>query len=338
MAYKNIINQTATNTPNFMKILKEWLCDNANGPQWTLHDTNITDWDNIAQNDWFVIKSEGESGKDRLYYKFVYYSATAVTVYGYQYWDATSHSGVSEYFYSTSYNYVKTDSSSFTWWCYGDLDAQVIVTKIGTDYYVFTFGKHDGVVDTVPVKTTADVSAGSSVWVSLDGWRSSFKVGAHVAILDDSNAEKAKIVAINQSENKIQLESLSNSYSSGATVLREVTYLVGGYQLNTYRSYFMVKDGTKDQSSNYLSVIHSNNLGNVFYCSTDPDKWDGEYFASPIYFIHTAEAGQGVVAVVKNLLAIAPGSITSEDVLSDEEGNNWRAFSQGGGFTLVKEV
>ena len=148
MAYANLVGIACIDKTEFFCRMRDFICKrngtydySGTGIGWTLHDSSYaTDEDNPADNDWYVIYSPGEGGKDDLYMKIVMTSAN-IYINGYQAWDATAHTGGNRYVTSTS-NFAVGVSDTPTLYIYGNLDGILCAKYLsgGADLKQISFG------------------------------------------------------------------------------------------------------------------------------------------------------------------------------------------------------
>jgi len=97
----NLIGLACADKAEAFKRIRDWICkrngtydysvDGLGG--WVLHDAvYATDEDTIANNDYFVIRSPGESGDEDLYFQFTYL-ANYIKIVGYLSWNNSAHTG-----------------------------------------------------------------------------------------------------------------------------------------------------------------------------------------------------------------------------------------------------
>ncbi len=228
-----------TGTPAFLVSLKDFLTGTVG---WTLHDDGSAD-----PYPYYVFKSFGESGAEDLYLRFQNDSgANRISVEAYQYWNATTHTGVNGAYYLSN-TYTRTsDTAQFIYWFFADLDHVFIVTKIGTIYY----GHYSGVVrrfwsDAIAV-TQAAATAGSNVVLPVNT-ALIFTVGEYYLIKDNAGIERVKVTAVNTSvtPNTVTVQTLTKGYAAGAKIGEDPQPVINGhfnspgvfYALNRFDGY-----------------------------------------------------------------------------------------------------
>ncbi len=95
MAYKNLLNIDCADKKEFFCRMRDFICKrngtydySSTGIGWTLHDSSYAvDEDNPAANDWYVICSPGEGGKDDMYFKIAWNGSQTnnITISGFLY-------------------------------------------------------------------------------------------------------------------------------------------------------------------------------------------------------------------------------------------------------------
>lgn len=239
MAYHST-SGTAASTADLLAKLKDFLVTTCG---WTLHD------DGSAQTEpYYVLKSVGESEMEDIYIQFINDSSSTdlITVRGYLYWNATTHTGVKGAYYSAATVITTKDSTSFLYWLYADLDHLFAVTKISTTYY----GHYSGIIKRywsgAVAITQAAASAGSSIIVQVND-ASIFTVGSYYIIKDDANIERVQITAVDTAStpNAITIATLVAAYASGAKIGEDPQPVIIGrntmpgpfYALNKYNGW-----------------------------------------------------------------------------------------------------
>jgi len=224
MAY-HYTSGSVANTGQLLKKLKEFMVDTVG---WTLHDTNITNWDNPSTGQWAVFYSDGESGRETLYYRLYYYSSDRIRVYGYLYWNASNHTGKRE-FHNSDETAIWGQSSSFLYWFYGSKDCIITITK--DDYRFMYFGLIDTLYNSEIALVQENVEAGSNRIIKLDKITDDMQVGRHIIIWDNNNMDRCKVVAVQESPNaQITVESLGHNYNVNSKVNCQNGYIVANYR------------------------------------------------------------------------------------------------------------
>lgn len=324
MAYKNLVAEAIASRAEVFKRIRDWICKrngsydySVSGLGWTLHDSSYaTNENSPASNDYFVIKSTGESGKEDLYFKITYSSTSGnIQIQMFQYWNNSTHAGVNGQ--TAANNLAVTESASGTLYIYGNLDYLFIGTIIGASIYGCLFGiVDDSVYDRTIAASSSSVSAGSNVVVTLDNVPSSWVVGGKVVVRDNTNIERITISAI--SGNDVTFTSISASYAAGCKFAKD--YPVICQNSTNMSSTFICMfghNGSKLQSVSLSpSVLVPGNSG-------DPDPAENEYMASRI---DVGNDTVGYLGGFTNILAIPATGFAHLSVYTTAEGVNYRAF------------
>lgn len=247
MAYVNLVNEVLDNAGTdageaeaFMRF-RDFVCKrngtydySATGIGWTLHDSSYAvDEDNAQINDWFVIHSTGETGRDKMYFKVILI-ADHIQINGWQYWNNSTHAGEGTSYFRDNAWFIQNPVALYI---YGDLDfIHPIIAGIAgtTNWSHGNFGCLDdswlvplegmGIPRNVQVCSSA-LSAGSDVSIVVPD--SSSKLWApdcHLFIMDDASIERILVKANNGSTTLTA--DLTNSYSAGARIAVVFPYYV----------------------------------------------------------------------------------------------------------------
>lgn len=324
MAYKNLVAEAIASRAEVFKRIRDWICKrngsydySVSGLGWTLHDSSYaTNENSPASNDYFVIKSTGESGKEDLYFKVTYSSTSGnIQIQMFQYWNNSTHAGVNGQ--TAANNLLVTESASGTLYIYGNLDYLFIGTIIGSSIYGCLFGiVDDSVYDRTIAVSSSSVSAGSNVVVTLDSVPSSWVVGGKVVVRDNANIERITISAISGSN--VTFTSISASYAAGCKFAKD---------------YPVVCQSTTNMGSGHVCLFGHNNLKiqNVSLATSivlpgslgDPDPAENEYMASPL---GVGGDTTGYFGGFSGVLMIPASGFTHLAVYTTAEGVNYRAF------------
>lgn len=331
MSYANLVNQACSSNTEAFQRLRDFLCKRSGtydysttGIGWTLHDAvYATDEDNVAAGDYFVAYSSGEDGGQDLYLK-VTLASGYINIHLYLYWDASTHVGVSAA--STANNWTATASTALTLWVYGDLDAVICIGKYGSIYYANLAGHcPDSEFATDVATSSAAVSAGSSVVVTVDAVPDGFAVGRKIYIRDTTNVEICTISAI--SGNDITLTTVVSSYTAGCKLQGEVSYFCQGSTQILSTWYALIgHNGTK-------SMTHAPEM-----TTPSPTTIDGLTEASPMLAIFEATTNSNIGPLPHIWLINSTGR-TVEGTEGDTNGNTYRYFMlYSSKYLLVREV
>jgi len=332
MAYKNLVAETGTTSEEFFCNMRDYLCA-LNGTYndysssgiggWTIHDSSYAvDADNPATNDWYVIKSTGESGGELLYFQVTFSSTGSTTVKGWLYWNASTHAGVTQY----GNSYLTTSGTNHTLWIYGNKDCFSVVVQFGTSVnYQLVCGKIQSLYYDDTVETTSGtISSGSSVVVSVGTVPTTWAVGKKVYVSDEAHIEQATITAISGTD--VTLDSLTYSYTSSNRIAQEVGYMNWG----SYYCYFLIDhDGATGQ------YIQPQADATTYYAGGD--GMEDKLFIPQLSFINGDEYYGDA-----NSLILHPQSgindLSNADSVSDGT-NNYRYFEFSSSvYLLMKEV
>lgn len=333
MAYVNLVNQACAGKIELFCRVRDYICKrngtydySTTGIGWTLHDSSYaTDEDNPVTNDWFVIKSEGEGGKDNLYFRFKWI-ASYITVHGFQMWDNFAHSGSKQY--STASNFSVEDAGAKTLWIYGDLNEVFIINKLSTtDYRATSFGKGEpGWIDQSEEIATCSttLTAGTDVSVVLDAIPSYWVPGREVYIrtthddnISNVHIEKTELKTVSSG---VVTVDLSNSYIAGSAVSDFVGYYASG-SINWYTSAFVLigENGLINQSCGWA---YNSALAEA---SFDPGTYEDRWTLLE-YFLNIAAAGLPLKSRhIKRTPQLNAG-LTAEDIIEEWDGTQWRVF------------
>lgn len=363
MAYVNLINEVLTGSTEaekqaeiFMRF-RDFVCKrnatydySSTGIGWTLYDSSYAvDEDNAAVNDWFVIYSTGELGRDKMFFKITLIS-NYIRINGWQSWDATNHVGVGTYYYRNNAWIIGT--APIALYIYGDLDfIHPIIAGIAgnTNWSHGGFGLLDdsflvplegmGFKRNVQV-CSSSLSAGSDVSIVVpDSSSKLWTPDCHLFIMDDASIERILVKANNGSTTLTA--DLTNSYSAGARIAVSFPYYIP-YNSTSYQW---------PGRTGYSAALHdmAGNLGPInmthFAVSTfgvnflDGTGWGSCYGAIPIG-ITSGSSGDGPLGLIPHALASSSVTgLTHEDLLDDITDSNvkWRYCSTSTG-RFYKEV
>lgn len=334
MAYANLVSLTCADKAEFFKRLRDFICKrngsydySTTGIGWILHDSSYAvDEDNPAVNDWFVISSVGESGRDTLYFQIKWVSGY-IAVRGWLYWNNSTHAGVQNY-YASENSFVLPDSINEPQLSiYGDLDYVFFAETAATNCYSGAFGKLQSCYETETIAhATADITAGSDVSITIDvAIPSDWKAGRGLFIWNSAGIEKTTIKTVDTGTQTITVD-LTNSYSGTVKLSRFLSYI----QTTTVSltSYLLInKAGTKLYSIG--APIFSASVANY-------DSFDNAYWLADIIFDKIG----GVHGKIKNMRSFANiAPLSHKDVLIDNDNVQWRCLVLNSSkYVAVKEV
>ena len=344
--YANIVQISCADKKEAFCRMRDFICKrngtydySTTGIGWTLWDSSYaTDQNNPAINDWFVIKSAGESTKEDLYFRFTWTSGY-IAIAGFQAWDPTAHTGGNQY-NTTTINYTVAEALVPQLWVYGDLDSIFVCSKAAadTDVRFSIFGKAQKpwayLDDQVAICSSA-LTAGSDVSITVDAVPAGWAVGRQVFIRTTHTGATATV----------KIEKTTIKTLSGTTITADLTNsYTANSKLTDHVGYFCSNSESALGTGNLLidaagtintgSTIASYNI-DVAGTNNDPGSYEGRY--------GMAEAGlnasNGFIGKIKNVCRIALGTLALFDVLQELDGTQWRYIKvYSNTFYVFKEV
>ena len=331
MAYANIVQINCADKKEAFCRMRDFICKrngtydySANGIGWTLWDSSYaTDENNPAINDWFVIKSAGESTKEDLYFKFTWTSGYIV-VFGFQAWNPTAHTGGNQY-NTINYNYTVSESLVPQLWVYGDLDSVFICTKAAadTDVRYTIFGKAqkpwEYLDDQVAICSSA-LTAGNDVEITVDSVPAGWAVGRQVFIrtthTDATATVKIEKITIKTLAGLVITADLVNSYTANSKLTDHVGYFCN-YSASALGTAYLLIDaagavGTGTTTISFDSAVAGTN--------NDPGSYETRYGMAEV----SLNAYNGHAGKIKNMYSVALGTLALFDVLEEADGTQWR--------------
>lgn len=348
MAYANILDVAAVDKNEIFCRVRDFICKrngtydySTTGIGWTLIDESYaTDEDNCAINDWYVIYSPGEGGKDDLYIQIKWVSGY-IACYGWQSWDVSTHAGSTSNRYGTASNWTTDEAIAGPFWVYGDLDSVLCVHYLSSvDYRSVAFGTLlPGYTNTSGVIATCSttLAAGSDVSIVVDAVPSEWEVGSEIFIRTTHNNDMATVevekITIKTIVSNTITADLTNSYTTGSCLSNHL-----GYYCQSGR-YFPASNMLIDTGGfqNSLTVRVSLLLLSTAF---DPEALESRYPLVNIF--HTT--GNGMGGIMKNIkysttYGVTPPQLTYQDVLEESDGTQWRTFKlYNGQYVAVLEV
>lgn len=325
MAYANLINQTCTaGKAEFFCRIRDFVCKrngtyadySATGIGWTLYDSSYAvDEDHPRLNDWFVIFSPGESGRENMYILCKWGTTTGFLFQGYLYWNITTHVGVLDYgVYSYSLTIADTISNPQLW-IYGDLDFVFFAEATSTNGQNNAFGKLKSTFESEDIGyCSSSITSGSDRTITVDiDLPADWVVGAGVFIWDMAHIEKVTIKTVNFSAKTITVD-VANSYTGTFRISRFLGYVatVAGFNFQTLKN----KLNTSSVSiGTYIDIP-----------ITSIDQLDNpnRHAMTPMYLSTTG----GIYGKIRNMFKVYPAApLVHKDILIDQEGNEWRYLS-----------
>jgi hypothetical protein len=333
MAYKNLINASCTDKPEFFCRMRDFICArngtydySSTGIGWTLHDSSYeTDEDNPAIDDWYVIYSSGEDTDQDLYFKITYVDGY-LKIEGYQSWDSTTHAGSTNK-YNTVNNFLLGETGSYTLWIYGNLDYLYNINGDGsaTNNYSCLFGKIEPGYNhqTGEVATcSAALTSGSDVSITVDAAPTGWAVGRELFIRtshnDDMSTVEIEKITIKTISGNVLTADLTNSYTADSKLSDHIGYFCSTGTSEFYQYYALISN---NDNINHLEVCtYTHGVQNI---NKDPDPYEDRYGLNSFW----VSSSDGVLGILPNsMLYSSPGTLTQHDVLEEADGNERRYF------------
>lgn len=336
MAYKQALNiSLSTDKP---KVVYQHLRDFLTGTGLYDSTTGIGEWTVInyyeatpgviTDNDWFLIKTTGETGV------WDYRVLFKVTSLGIVSWSGCNWSGLTTVNPSVTNRIgvtteiIATPANWTALYLYADKNFCVIVIRAGTTNYVHRFGICDMVIPeyTAPVGILANTTTGSNINISLaDSSPAQFEVGKRIMLFDYSaiNNETSTITANNTGTDIITVGNNSIAYFAATTKINSLfPYMldtVVSKQAGATMMHFCVfYDGSGSASSS--SMMYGFGVAD----SITPNPFTLKFLAQKIIFV-PASAG-GACVTLPSWILICKKRSTEAEAHTDGI-NNWRYFS-----------
>ena len=340
MAYTNLVNQYALDKSEVFRRVRDFICKrngsfdySTTGIGWTLHDSSyVVDEDNLTANDYFVIKSNGENGKLDLYYQFIF-DATAnyLNIRGYSYWDNVTHTGYNN-FNATDDWYV-LESTEQNIWVYGDLDfISLISNQVGTttrNSCLMGWLKDSDRDSTIAISSAA-ISSGTNVVVTLDLVPSSWQVGSKVLIRDNQNLQWSSVTNISGTD--VTFNDISTPFAAGCKFALDYVVILQNQRNPTAANAMSLLYSHTSSTNQVSTIIYNTNI----LAHMTPESLNNEYL------VVRPRLGAGSVGYYGSLpdsLLISAASIDDNTVYTTDIGVNYRQLDVYSGFyILFKEV
>lgn len=331
MAYKALKNISCSSITEVFRHIKDFLVKrngiadySSLGVGWTVHDSNYAggNEDSPAANDWLVLYSAGENGKQDLYYRIVFtaLASSIIQTDSGLYWNAATNAWVSTY-PSGLQSAGPTTGTAFNLYVFADLDSIIIVIGNGTNLYGRYFGLLDEPMhDPTIAITSGAVTAGTAKVITVDAVPASWAVGKTVMIRDNAHIEKTTITAI--SGNTVTM-TLANGYASGSKIARYYpTFISNGNNFVTTGNSQITASGSVGGVAAYLvGRYDSTALGDA-----DPDAMNSCHMTE--YNKVTEFNNGGYFGRHRHILNVSATGITSGSVYADDAtGEEWRALN-----------
>lgn len=120
----------------------------------------------------------------------------------------------------TLHNQITVDTNGSTYWLFGDVDRLIVITKDSVNIYrCYYVGIFDSYYPTQRVTTTGNVSAGTSVNITVSGQFDQFQLGQPLYIVDPSlNGKAQRFTYSSSGVNTIVAGSLNQTYTAGSII------------------------------------------------------------------------------------------------------------------------
>jgi hypothetical protein len=327
MAYVNLTKVTCANKKEFFCRMRDFICKrngtydySTTGIGWTLFDSSYAvDEDNPAVNDYFVIYSPGEDGKQDIFIK-VSWILNLIRIQSCLTWNPTTHTSTTLTAAAT-FLAVTDAMALYALWVYGDLDACLIVNTLTTNItQTGYFGKLNPVIAHITGETaicSSALSIGTDVSITVDSAPSHWKIGRALFIrtthTDNITTSKVEKIIIKTISGNTFTCDLTNAYTANSKITDIIGYCVssGSYLFTTVYMFM----GNSGALANCTGIAGNS----IVQTSRDPDGLESEYLVTD-GFVSLADGVQGKY---KNLYA-SPALPANEDILAFEDGTNYR--------------
>jgi hypothetical protein len=241
MAYASITTITCANKADAVCHFRDFVCKrngtydySTTGIGWTLIDASYAaSEDAPATNDWFVIYSPGENGKEDMFIKCTLVS-NYLNIVGYQSWNAATHSGAANFGTGNCWNLLDS-LTSFPLNIYGSLNHiwGLFYVSATPTWQALGFGKADNIVpdidETIATSSSA-ISAGTDVVITLDTIPTGWIVGRDLVIRtthnDDTSTVKKEVTKIKNIDGNTITVDLTKSYTANSKISSIPCYYV----------------------------------------------------------------------------------------------------------------
>lgn len=346
MAYANLVQINCADKKEAFCRMRDFICKRAGtydysttGIGWTLWDSSYAvDENNPAINDWFVIKSAGESTKEDLYFKFTWTSGY-IAVAGFQAWNPTANTGGNQYCTSTT-AWIVAEALVPQLWAYGDLDSVFIATKAAADTDVrhTVFGKAQKpwayLDDQVAICSSA-LTAGSDVSITVDtvpaGWAIGRQLFIRTTHTDATATVKIEKITIKTLAGSTITADLTNSYTANSKLTDHVGYFCQNSNSALGTTNLLIDAaGTVSTGATFISYNAA-----VTGVNNDPGGYETRYgMAEP-----GLNATAGFAGKIKNVCRVPLGALVLFDVLQEADGTQWRYINvYSASYYVFKEV
>lgn len=339
--YKNLISVTCASAVEVYRHVLDFITArngiadySTSGLGWILHDSRFSvNRDSPTVDDWAVITSPGENGRQALYYRLLYSTLanSIIRTRAGLSWNATSNAWVSG-FPTADQSSGPTSGTAFAVWIYGDLDHINIIIGNGSINYGRAFGLLDGTPHSAEVAlTTAAVSAGSNVVIPLDVVPPAWTLGDTLYVRSAASIEQVTLAALGAGQ--ITVAALGNTYGAGSAVAGDYAPFVS-YSSNfvdTGRTQIGRTGITTDAGQTVMGDAHSTILG-----AADPDGLGGNVWVADRVKVYNGN--YGYYGHHRHLYEASTTGLASGSIYLDAAGNQYRALLIDSRMYLLLEV
>jgi len=339
MAYANLLGVETANRAEVFKRFRDFVCRrngsydySTTGIGWTLHDAvYAVDQDQISINDYFVIKSIGESGNEDLYFKVINI-ANYISIIGYLYWNNTTHTGVQAY--GSGSNWNVGDTAVPVIWVYGDLDAVFLLSRpsnVSVNFVPSSFGiLSNPLYDKTVAVSSGALTAGTDVVIDVGTVPSTWRIGDKLFLRDNVRVDRTDAGITAKTSSTVTI-TLSYSYNAGVKISQELAYFCnGGAQLNATYNVLCSHAGTKGVS--YSGITWNSGILGYGY----PEVLNAEHLLVPFMLVNLAI---GYAGELPHIYARHTSGLTPLDLHQLVDGTNVRVFNiYNGNYAVIKEV
>ena len=331
MAYANLVGLICASKQELFCRMRDFVCKrngtydySSTGIGWTLIDSSYAvDEDNPQLNDWFVVASAGEGGKDHMRCKIVW-SYNNIGLSFSLAWDSVSHTSSTSIGYSNASQVNETEEDKLLF-IYGDLDFITILSPIiassYTDMRGMLFGKlnypYARIGGDIAV-SSAPVLSGSDVSITVDTVPDSWEVGREIFIWTNTDIPA-----------DVKLEKTTIKTLSGSVITCDlINAYVAGFSLSTSMGYYAQTSSSFLSCSALIDMNGGVSAGasyvgyNTSFMSSimSPGSYEDRWGLTPV----TVAATTGVLGTIPNTYILNTGQLSLLDVLEDVDGNIYR--------------
>lgn len=332
MAYTNLLDYTcAGGKAEFIQTLRDFICKRGAFSEtgiggWTIIDSSYTvDENNMQTGDWFVVQSEGTSGRDQLVFYIKWNGTSYLSIQGFCSWNVSTHVGVGQYAALANSMQLADTISNPNLWIYGNEDfVWFIEAQAFSTYRTGFLGKAKSLKESEDILLSTSATAGTDKVLTMDGTLpDDWEVGKGVFIWDGNGTQIKPIKAVDRDNNQITVD-LSSDVSTSSRVSRFLGYC----HQSTSNLSGVLRLSKAGAAGNFSSVYPTINY-------VDLSGSDAEY--AMVQFSNIASGGQ--VGTLRNMLytyKISP--LVHKDVIEADDGTEYRFFECYGGNCCCLEV